>query len=894
MTRQKCGDKDRSDARLNSARRCASRRFLESGSWWHPAFERLEDRRMLAAIPYNTIAVDLQSSLNSAQTSLATLLDTYQSGDNASIPFLGSSLGNAAQFAPQVQAALSALSSIDPSTSVQDAFVHALGPLLVNDNDAQGTAADVHLANPVAPDGSFQAYMRLRIGVNPVSANFLTGLPALPLQLAGAALNFTVNSQVDYELSFSYSATAAGNAPHTTLAGGHPLTGGLAGSGHELLLISTAQLPTSFNGTATLGFVQGTIGLASNKTSRLSVNATADQFEGTPVRSSLVFNADAYLQLTGGIAGVPAAQAFPTISTTIHLQWDNSVGGGPHVSFESVTLNLGQFIDNVLGPVLGTIQSVTSIIKPAIDALTQSLPVLSDISRTIGGGDVSLMSLTSIAASYAGLGPLAGLFSNIATFIQAFNGFDPTLGSINLGDFNLDGFNVQDATTAGNPLDLANKFLTSFDTSNLPGNPNAYSSVVNALPVSADVKANLQKLVSSLSGNPNSIDLEFPFLNSPGSAIFNMLMGRNSDLFTLKGNLAVDAAESSNFDLFGEGLSFNGAVHLAGQLTFAYDTYGLRELTKDASGSGSYDALDDLLDGFYLKTDSNLTFSGGIGISAGVSAGIVSASVSGSIGAPSNDPIKVTVDKGKDTDHDGKLRFREFKPDPLGAFAVSGQIDASLTFNIQVGFKVLGDLIGYEKNFDIASAVVVTFDAAVQPPAVVLASQPGEVPFSPSGQVTLDVGARAQFRTGTGVDRTNGGEVYTISHVSGDAASVDGERIEIDSFDQKQFIDHVHSISGTGDHGNLTINVAPNVTSPVYFTGGQGNATFNSGAGGGSLIAGQQDSSLSAARETRSCTAARKMTYMRSEAVGLTSSSTKEAMLATSSSSNARRVVRVQ
>lgn len=816
---------------------------------------------MLTSIPYNTIAAELTTALNSAQSSLTNLLNTYQSGDNASIPFLGSSLGNAAQFFPQLLNGLSVLGSTAASTSVQDAFVHAFGSQLANDNDAPGAAADVHATTP-ASDGSFQAYMRLHVGINPVMMDFKSGLPAVPLQLAGAALDFAVNSSVDYELSFSF--TAGGSAPHTTLSGGHSLTGSLPGVGHELVLISSAQLPTSFSGTATLGFVQGTIGLAQNKTSSLSVTATADQFETTPVRGPLTFAADAYLQLTGGIAGVPAASAFPTISTTIHLQWDNSAGGGPHISFEGVTVNLGQFIRNVLGPVLSSIQSATAKIKPAIDALTQSLPVLSDISHVIGGGDVSLMSITSIAGSYAGLGPLAGLFSNIVTFIQAFDGFDPSLGSIDLGSFNLDGFNVQSSPTAGNPLDLANKYLTSFDFSNLAGQASNYSSVVDALPVSADVKANLHKLVSSLSGNPNSIDLEFPILNSPGKTIFNMLMGRDSDLFTLKGNLAVDATESTGADLFGMGLSFNGAVHLAGQLTFAYDTYGLRELTRDGAGN----IANDLLDGFYIKTDSNLQIGGSIGISAGISAGIASASVNGTVGTPNGQSINITIDASKDTDHDGKLRFHEFPSNPLDAFNASGEIDAALTFEIQIGVKVpFVGFVGYEKDFDIARTVIVSFSPPSPPPDATLAS-PAEgagAPLPGNGVVQLFTGQQASRRSG--VDNNDGGpdgsgETYVIKHVGDDTdPNYGGETIEIDAFGKKQIIHNVKTILGNGDFGDLRVTVEAGVEANVflnnsgeydqngqpqqgYVNRGHAYLTYR-GTGQSHLTAGRLDSSLS-------------------------------------------------
>jgi hypothetical protein len=837
------------------------RGFSRDESWWHPAFERLEDRRMLASIPYNTIAAQLQPVLNAAQTSLTNVLNQYKPGDNASVPFLGTNLGDAAQFVPQLLPALSTLASTDGSTSVLDAFSHAFGPLLVDDGNATpGNSADVHLVGSVGSDGSFQAYMRLHVVLNPTN-RFSTGLPALPLQLAGSALDFAVNSYVDYELAIAYS--AASNS--TTLIGGHPLLGTLPGKTHEFALRSYANLPTSISGTATLGFVQGTFGIAQSPTSSIDVTATADNFE-TPnsvSRGPVVFTADAYLQFTGGITGVPAAQAFPTISTTIHLNWDNSSGNGgaPHIEFDDVTVNLGQFLHNVLGPVLSDIESVTAHIKPAIDVLTKSLPVLSDISHVIGGGDVSLLSITSIAASYAGLGPLGSLFSNIVTFLGDFGSFDPSLGAIDFGSFNLDAFNVQNVMqNAGDPLDLANKTLTSFDFSNLPDNADAFNSAVDHLPVSVSdqVKSSLHKLVSSLYGDPNGLDFEFPIFKNPGKAIFNMLMGRDSDLFTLKGKLAVDAAESTGADLFGMGLSFDGAVHLAGQLTFAYDTYGLRELTRD----GSNNIAHDILDGFYIKTDSNLQFGGTIGISAGLSAGIAHATVTGSVGTPDGNPISATINTSYDADHDGKLRFHEFPSDPLDAFSVSGEIDAGLTFHIGIGVNTPLGFVGYEKDFDIAHTVVFPFSQPPPPPEVTLAS-PANGPGSPqngSGVVLLYAGKEAIRRIG--VDDHDGGpdgrgESYVIKHLGDDST---GETIEIDAFDKAQTITGVKTIWANGDVGDLTVNVMPGVEANVvvnnapdpldttytgpYTNRGHAYLTY-SGTGTARLTAGQLDSTLS-------------------------------------------------
>ncbi len=93
------------------------------------------------------------------------------------------------------------------------------------------------------------------------------------------------------------------------------------------------------------------------------------------------------------------------------------------LSFGDVSLNLGQFVNRVLRPVLTQIQDDTAPLNDVINVLDKPLPVLTDLSNLVGGGDVTLMGLAQLAAKYAGVGPIADLIAQDRDVRSGFQHF---------------------------------------------------------------------------------------------------------------------------------------------------------------------------------------------------------------------------------------------------------------------------------------------------------------------------------------------------------------------------------------------------------------------------------------------------------------------------------------
>ncbi|HVA47067.1 MAG TPA: choice-of-anchor tandem repeat GloVer-containing protein [Pirellulales bacterium] len=826
--------------------------------------EPLENRRLLSTTPFSTVASSLNTELAGLQTQLTSLLDAYQTGTNSSLPFLGNTLGDAAQvvsrFGPQLHDALNALGNTDYATpadldaAVQNALGPALGSaglkILADQTGNLSSSSSTDLTDVVIDPGTFgsggfEVTMWLHVAQTLVnsSGNFNTGLPGLPLQVSANG-GIQVTAGFDFELAFGYNATTS-----TTFLDSASPTGTLPagpGKGHEMAVTVDASLPAGFNATATLGFVQGSLTPIAAMPTSLVAGIVADHLDATPT-VALTLQADANLQLTGGFSGVSSTD-FPSIGAEFHLHWSfdssNPAAGEPQVSFDNVGLNLGSFLRNMLAPVLTTIQDVTGPLQPVFDVLNAPLPVLSDLSHLVGGNDVTLLGLAKLVAPSLGpgFGPLADLIGDLDKFITDVNGVTVSSGNIAipLGGFNLDNYDLRTAVSAGDVNNASLTNLTSLDPGNIqPGQ--AFADFVSGLNVPQSVKDGLNQLTSGLttSGLNNGIDLEFPILNNPGQAVFNMLLGKDSDLFSLTATEQLHAQENvADFSVAGMGVTFGGEVKVDAKFTFAYDTYGLREMINQAAAgtlTGS-DVASDITDGFYVADDSHLDISGNIGASAGVSLGFFSVSVGGGVstGNGGQDPVSVTIN---DPDNDGKLRFSEVPSNPLAAFKTSGELDAGLGIDVKIGVTVWpAGFIGYEKHFDIAHTVIFSFNPQTPPP-IILAEADS------NGNVNLDIGSRAGRRQG--VDQTDGNENYTIRHLGDDSDGIGGETIEIDAFKTSQIIHHVKNIIGVGDAGDLTINVMQGVESSVSLNGGQGHANLTySGTGQANLSAGQLDSVL--------------------------------------------------
>src|SRR5262249_7887180 len=119
----------------------------------------------------------------------------------------------------------------------------------------------------------------------------------------------------------------------------------------------------------------------------------------------------------------------------------------PNVSYDNVSIQLGELFRGTIGPVLANINKTIAPVKPVLDALTSPIPVISDLM----GQPVSLADLAKLFGKgdiadyvYAAkrVSDLANLISSVATTNSInLGGFDftlptnaPNLGGVKIGN----------------------------------------------------------------------------------------------------------------------------------------------------------------------------------------------------------------------------------------------------------------------------------------------------------------------------------------------------------------------------------------------------------------------------------------------------------------------------
>jgi hypothetical protein len=818
--------------------------------------------------PFGQIASSLDHDLGALQTQLSSVLDT--SPALSSLPFVGQSLGDldAAKFVNDLRTPVNiALQNLANTPFPSDATIsNALFSVLgsgpnapnglnvIGDTNNNGSIGpdDVIVTHPAAL-GANGVEIEIRLQRDLVTATtpltFSTGLPSLPFSVSTTG-SVAVRVGFDYELAVQYNSDLTQTTFDTSALldhfGGGPAN--LANPHHEMAVTVDATLPGGFSATAKIGFLQGTLQDIGNPSS--SDPAQHTEFRGTfgldgmdnLSSASLDGRADVNLRLSGGFG---SNVNFPSIGADFQLHWvfdsSNPAANPPTVSFSNVSLDLGQFLSGVLTPILRGIQSATAPIAPLLDLITTPLPGISDISNFLGQGDVTLLTLASLVAGQSGYGPLATLVSTLAPIVEDVDKFPVGSGTIMipLGGFDLSNTDLRTDTSAGdvNNLNLPN--LTSL----VPDDPSQVdlSQVLNNPQLPSALKSDLTNLTQSAV----NFNFDFPILDNPASAVFGMLLGKDSDLVSVTADVkfSSNGSQAGGLSFAGVGFTFGGDVAVDAHLRLAYDTFGLRELIRDV-GTGNGNLLTDITDGFYLDTSSYFKIAGDIHAGFGFSYGLVSVGAQGDIGTGNfgNDYIGITVNPQPGD----KLRLGGIT---LSNFSTFGELDAGLSVTASLGFNSPVGFVGFSHTWGLASVTLLDLNPqdTQPPPPPVIASAPDA-----SGQVTLYVGDLAPMRQVYGfyggkppiaADSLDGvGENYSIADVSDDAS---GETIAVSAFGITQTISGVRSILANGDLGDLTIDVRHGVNVPVFLYGGDGHANLSyAGTGNAELEAGQLSSTL--------------------------------------------------
>ncbi|MSU57003.1 MAG: calcium-binding protein [Pedosphaera sp.] len=302
----------------------------------------------------------------------------------------------------------------------------------------------------------------------------------------------------------------------------------------------------------------------------------------------------------------------------------------------------------------------------------------------------------------------------------------------------------------------------------------------------------------------------------------DLLLGREAMLFSYRsGEIGFDETLGPLFfPVLGPiGVTLGGHIGMKTEFGFGYDTKGIFDF--NAGGGVNPDLL---FNGFYAmaldETNGRLT---GIELSFGVTAGVEANVVIASVGVEGD--ITATVGMYLDDlkgDAQGRVRGSTLAAFPIDdLFYAAGQLSAGLRAYLEIGWPPFG------VSFEFESPRVVILDFDSRDNNVPVLAEPGSA--NPN-ELVLNVGDRAHRRL---VGQTNDvAEKFAISNSLGG--------LVISAFEEENtFTDPFTLIkANSGARGDL-IEVQPDVTIPVLFTGGDGYDVLTGGGGADELNGGE-------------------------------------------------------
>ncbi|MCT7991818.1 proprotein convertase P-domain-containing protein [Laspinema olomoucense] len=806
---------------------------------------------------------------------------------DADLPLIGDSLGDAATFIEDIRSDLynGLRDTVDNSITktpelIQESLFEILGTKglnLLKDGDGSGAIDrnDIVIVGDPNADNFLQWDMTLggNFTVDEEIA-FDLGLPALGLDIDGG-----VNVDLDWTLDFGFGLNREEGfyfvlSEDTT--------------DPELTVTLDASLP-GFEGTGNLGFltldVKDRLRETSEETTQETNSETpqgATHFNATfaidliekgatgedatklglfemgnlGVTPKLMGKADVQLDITASVNGAELGDeeltaVLPSIVSDFDLLWtfdtsdlSGNIGKLETVAFNNVGLDLGSFISDFLGPIVGKIQNMTEPIQPIIDVLTNPLPVISDLA----GQNITLIDL----AEAFGYGGKFGMIEDIANIVALINDLPANpdsviipFGSWNLLEGNSDLFNPAGLDEIRNAKNLNGVAGLSAEIGSVLPSENTNAKIASVFPSentndSTSPTGFVDNLKSGKYGN-----LQFPILTDP-SQVFGLLMGQKEPavLFTYDMEpLKFEFEYSQFFPIVGPlGAEITGMIGAGIDLGFGFDSYGGQRFAE-----GNYQYPMDIFRGFYVSDRINAD---GIGaevpeatlygslVAAGVlNLGIAKGGVGGGVFA--------TIDFDlNDPDSNGRVRVEEILNNiylglenasllnnPLTAvFDVSGSVEAKLKWFVEV--------LKWEKEGQIGPPVpLLNFNYSMPRPPV-LASEIGD------GVLRLNMGDYAGDRLHK--NTTDGDEQFTITQ--------NGNSITVSALGETQTYKGVSKIVASGGSGNDTF-ILNNVTIAAEIDGGfgddlidlrgsTGDATIVGGSGNDTLYGGNGNDSI--------------------------------------------------
>jgi Ca2+-binding RTX toxin-like protein len=532
---------------------------------------------------------------------------------------------------------------------------------------------------------------------------------------------------------------------------------------------------------------------------------------------------------------------FPSLKTSFMLDWQfagaQGITGGspPSVSFNDVKLNLGDFFDDFVAPIVDVVRDVLKPIRPILDVLETRMPVFSDLPDALKNKFDTIdqdgkITLLEVAKFFNPDNSGIKFITTVKSIDQLVNKIPDGVGDryISLGSFNLtDNLNGGDIRSL---TDLLGVNLANITRSNITNELNQIASDIG-------ITTELGSKVAAFLGNVDDpafggeagdagAGLAFPILDNPASA-FGLFLGQDVNLFTFDAPaLRLDFNFDEFFYILGPlGVRLQGNFNARAKFAFGFDTSGLTRFAEDDFADPGL-----IFDGFYISDRANpdgtgddvaeVTLSAGIKAFAGINIIVAEAAVGGGITTSNNSSTEGPVlanlhDRG---DLDGKVRFSEIIENAsdslLCLFDISGQLIAGLSAYIKVGVDLpFVGFVGWSDSYDLGSTVLLDFSYACgdnpNNPDPILAQSEG------SGVLRLNIGAYAADRKHGDIEDND--ETFVVEHISTQA---DGsETLRVLAFGFTKEYTGVRKIYAEGGIGNDVIDLKPGVLAAAELWG---------------------------------------------------------------------------
>ena len=514
---------------------------------------------------------------------------------------------------------------------------------------------------------------------------------------------------------------------------------------------------------------------------------------------------------------------------------DSAATGGSAVSFSALSadkffftitdtyIDLGGLLNGPVQEVFAAVNDMVEPLAPVLDLLTSDIPLVSDLSKLVGGSSVTFLDAIRLFSGedYASAVTFIETVDQVADTIRTLSGISAS-GKISLGGLSgnatklLGGSGDSSAFTTTVPVANAIKEILAS-----PTDAAAPESVKNAY---ADVTKG---------------SLTFPIITSPGEQLFKFLFGGDATLVSWRlPSLNAGFELSQSFPIFPPLFaSIFGGVRFTTNFTVGYDTFGLRQ----AMSGESFNAAK-LLNGVYLDdhvssgTDATeLTFTATIGAGAELNVAVAKAGVKGGVEG-------VLGANLKDNDDDGRVHLDEFlanlRSGPECIFDFEGALKAFFEAYIKVGLSTpFGFVTLWSDRFKLLDETIVDFNYVSCPPVEPnLFDVENSFDHDSSGAtaginaVVLNAGPRAgNVLLG---ETEDGDEAFTIDY---DSAT---NEIVVTGYDYEERVSAtgIQTIWFDAGLGNDVITVTSKVLIPVWGYGGPGNDRLTGGAAANTLF----------------------------------------------------------